>query len=156
MKYLLLSLASGVLALALACGAAPTATPLPPTAPPATVAERSTPATAIAPTATPIPRPPSPTSGPSHSALLERARPLVERAFARNDAADIVALLQRTTEIADQQQQFEQYLGAWQLMRMLYVQGDRKPDQKAAMDVVEEVAKTYPQYREELFTLEKK
>lgn len=86
--------------------------------------------------------------------LRERAREEARRAVQGTELNDVVSLLTNAEKPVQEAQQYETYLGAWQLMRLYYNQ-DQTPQKKVALDAIESICKTYPQYRSDQFVVEK-
>ncbi|MBI3978747.1 MAG: hypothetical protein HY331_11240 [Chloroflexi bacterium] len=131
-------------AMIVAC-AEPTPTPASPEARPAVSTVGPQRAVATAPADSPAPA----------ETGVEAAVQIVERAFTGQEAKDIASLLRNARSAGDDEQQFQAYLGAWQLMRLAYHQQGQTADRKAAMDAVEQIASRYSRYQKDLFQLNK-
>ncbi len=156
-----------LVALMVACGQpAPTPTPPPParpaaTQPPAAVASPTSPPAAPATVASPTRAPQAaatlaPGASQERKSAIEQLVPEVQAAFEGKDRDDLITLLRNAEQRVNQEERFEAYQGAWQLMRLLYSQQGQKDGQRAVMGKLEEIIKAFPQYKPEQFSIDKK
>ena len=138
-----------------ACGGA-RATPTPQA--PSTAVPVELPATrpAFVPPATP---PPSPQSvGPAPDVVLpptpsappagaDRARAEVGRVLTGEARDDMLSQLATAEGIGDEAQRYRAYVGTWQYMRDVYYERGERPEHRALLELVEAIARSFPQYQ---------
>jgi hypothetical protein len=107
----------------------------------------------------PVPTQGAASAGPAPSGevgeAVAQARVQIEQAVAGTEREDLNSLLRAAASVSDEGQRYQAYLGAWQYMRLIYLQQGQKPEHKAALDRIEAIARTFPEYRPEQFQVQK-
>lgn len=115
--------------------------------------------------ATPAPRTPtlgppgippgvaSPTPPPPAPAGAAEARRLAESAYSGQDRRNALSLLDEAARLGEPSDRYRAYQGAWDYLREVYMQQGRPPTQKAVLDAIEAIAKTFPDYSRDQFEL---
>jgi hypothetical protein len=108
--------------------------------------------------ATPAPRTPvlgppgipagvaSPTPPPPPPAGAAAAITLAETAYTGQDREDALSMLREAERVGDQAARYRAYQGAWDHLRGVYRDQGQPPAQRAVLDAIEAVARTFPQY----------
>ena len=95
--------------------------------------------------------PPTP-SAPAVGATEVQAQ--LDRALSGQDRVDLTNLLRAAERTGDEAQRYRAYVGAWQYARDLYFQKGQLPEQKALLDALEAVGRSFPQYQSGDFVLD--
>ena len=61
--------------------------------------------------------------------------------------ADMLSLLDTAAGVGDEAQRYQAYVGTWQYMRDLYFAQGERPDHRALLELIEAVARSFPQYQ---------
>ena len=93
---------------------------------------------------TPTAAPPTPTA-PAAGAAAVQAQ--VDRFLTGQERVDLTNLLRAAERTGDEGQRYRAYVGAWQYVRDLYFQKGQLPEQKALLDALESVGRSFPQYQ---------
>jgi hypothetical protein len=132
-----LAVTAGAIALAACTTAAPT-----PISGPATPAPQ-----------TPVLGPPgippgvaSPTPAAPPPAGAAAALALAETAYSGQEREDALSMLREAERLGDQAARYRAYQGAWYHLHGVYQDQGRPPAQKAVLDAIEAIARTFPQY----------
>jgi len=86
---------------------------------------------------------------------VDQARATIARTATATEQSELLNLLHAAESAPDEGQRYQAFLGSWQYMRLIYLQRGERPEQKAALDAIEAIARTFPQYRAEHFRLQK-
>lgn len=90
------------------------------------------------------------------AAAIERARSAIDGTLRGSEREDLLNLLAAAETMADEAQRYQAYLGAWQYMRLIYLQRGSTAEQKAVLDATEAIARTFPQYQADQFQAQKR
>jgi hypothetical protein len=136
-----LAIALGAVALAACLTPGPTAPTAPPARPPTPA-----PQTPILGSPGPPPGIQTPTPPPPAPPAAADALALAEAAYTGREREDALSLLREAERVGDQAARYRAYHGAFDYLLGVYREQGQPPAQRAVLDAIEAVARSFPQY----------
>src|SRR5688500_18513841 len=93
---------------------------------------------------------PTPTAPPPGAAA---ARSQAEAVLTGEAREDVLSMLRAAEGVGSEDERYQTYRGAWQFLRNEYFGAGEPPAQRAVLDAIHEVAKSFPQYEPADFEL---